>query len=147
MYTHLFVPIDGSELGQRAAKASIGVAQKLGARITGFVAEPMPPLPTESSGLHAYARTADEHMARTEAHAREILAKFGAQAAEAGVPFEGKFKRSDAIDQAIAETADELGCDLLVMATHGRGAIGEFLYGSHTKHVLSLSKLPLLVVR
>ena len=32
------------------------------------------------------------------------------------------------------------------MVTHGRGAFGELLFGSHTKTVLSRSKLPLLVL-
>ena len=40
MYQHLFVPVDGSELSQRAIDGSIALAKQLGARITGFVAEP-----------------------------------------------------------------------------------------------------------
>ena len=42
MYKHLFVPIDGSELTQRAMEGSIELALQLGARITGFVVEPRP---------------------------------------------------------------------------------------------------------
>ena len=49
MYSHLLVPVDGTELSERAAEASLELARKLGARVTGFVAEPMPPLPTCSS--------------------------------------------------------------------------------------------------
>jgi nucleotide-binding universal stress UspA family protein len=37
-------------------------------------------------------------------------------------------------------------CDLIVMVTHGRGAFGEMLFGSHTKNVLARSLLPLLVL-
>ena len=40
----------------------------------------------------------------------------------------------------------QAGCDLILMVTHGRGAFGEFLYGSQTKAVLAGSKLPLLVL-
>jgi nucleotide-binding universal stress UspA family protein len=35
---------------------------------------------------------------------------------------------------------------MIVMVTHGRGAFGELLFGSHTKNVLSKSKIPLLVL-
>jgi nucleotide-binding universal stress UspA family protein len=35
---------------------------------------------------------------------------------------------------------------MIVMVTHGRGAFGEFLFGSQTKAVLSGSRLPLLVL-
>ncbi len=147
MYSHLLVPIDGSELSQHAVASGIALARKLGARVTGFVAEPMAPLPTGSSGLNAYLDKAEEHRTRTEAHARALLAKFHTEAEAAGVPFDGHFKRTEAVDDAIVEAAEVYGCDLVVMATHGRGAFGELLFGSHTKNVLSRSKLPVLVLR
>jgi nucleotide-binding universal stress UspA family protein len=43
-------------------------------------------------------------------------------------------------------TAVEHGCDLLVMTTHGRGALSELLFGSHTKSVISRTTLPVLVL-
>ncbi len=147
MFTHLLVPIDGSELSLQAVDTSIALAQKLGARVTGFVAEPMAPLPSGSSGLNAYLDKTEEHRTRTEAHARELLAKFHAVADAAGVPFKGHFKRTEAVDDAIVEAANEFGCDLVVMVTHGRGALGELLFGSHTKNVISRTKLPVLVLR
>ena len=146
MYTHLLVPVDGSELSERAAQSSLELARKLGASITGFVAEPMPPMPTMAANVTAYQRDSQAHQERTEAHANEVLAKFAAKAADAGVPFNGKYQRTDAVDDAIVKAAEEFGCDLIVMVTHGRGAFGELLFGSHTKNVLSRSKLPLLVL-
>ncbi len=146
MYKHLLVPIDGSELSRHAVDNSIALAQKLEARITGFVAEPMAPPPTESSGMTAYLNKTEAHQARTEAHARELLAKFHTAADAAGVSFDGHFKRTEAVDDAIVEAAAEYGCDLVVMATHGRGAFGELLFGSHTKSVISRGKLPVLVL-
>jgi nucleotide-binding universal stress UspA family protein len=146
MYQHLLVPIDGTELSERATQSSLELARKLGARVTGFVAEPMPPLPTLGSHAASYARESHEHLARTEAHARAVLARFSAQASEQGVSFEGQFARTDAVGDAIVEAAREYECDLIVMVTHGRGAFGELLFGSHTKNVLSRSKLPLLVL-
>jgi nucleotide-binding universal stress UspA family protein len=146
MYKHLLVPIDGSELSERAATASLGLAAALGARITAFVAEPLPPLPNESTSVSTYTRTADQHRERTEAHAHDALASFAAQAAALGVPFTGEFRRVASVDQAIVEAATAFGCDLVVMVTHGRSTFGELLFGSHTKNVLSRSKLPLLVL-
>ncbi len=146
MFQHILVPLDGSEFCERAALSSLGLASKLGARITGFVAEPLPPLPNMGAHPATYTRDADLHLARTEAHARDVLARFAAKAVEKGVLFDGKFMRTDAVDEAIVQTAQELGCDLIVMATHGRGALGELLFGSHTKSVIARSKLPLLVL-
>ena len=146
MYEHLLVPIDGSELSERAAEASLELARKVGARITGFVVEPHPPLPNMGSHLTAYARDADDHFARTEAHAREVLGQFAARAAAVGVPFDGHFKRTDGVDDAILDAAAACGCDMIVMVTHGRGVFGELLFGSHTKKLLARTKLPLLVL-
>jgi nucleotide-binding universal stress UspA family protein len=146
MFTHLLVPIDGSELSERAAEVSLGLAAKLGARVTAFVAEPQPPLPTMSSTATAYAQQSDEHLLRTEAHAHQVLKAFGERAAAAGVGFEGKFQRNDSVEDAIAHAAVAYGCDLIVMVTHGRGAFGELLFGSHTKNVMARTKVPLLVL-
>lgn len=147
MFKHLLVPIDGSELTARAIDGAIALAAPLQARITGFVVEPFPPTPTESAGQASYARRADEHLARTEAHARQLLAGFAARATAAGVHFDGQFRRTDGIDDAIVDAAVQHGCDLIVMVTHGRGAVGELVFGSHTKNVISRSALPVLVLR
>jgi nucleotide-binding universal stress UspA family protein len=146
MYHHLLVPIDGSELSGRAAEASLELARKVGARITGFVVEPHPPLPHMGSHPATYTRDADEHLARTEAHAHEVLGQFAARAAAAGVPFAGHFKRTDGVDDAILDAAAEYDCDVIVMVTHGRGPFGELLFGSHTKKLLARTRLPLLVL-
>jgi nucleotide-binding universal stress UspA family protein len=50
------------------------------------------------------------------------------------------------VEDAIASAAEEHGCDMIVMATHGRGVLGELLFGAHTKGVMARSKLPLLVL-
>ena len=46
MYSHLLVPVDGTVLSERAVRSSLELASKLQAKVTGFVAEPMAPLPT-----------------------------------------------------------------------------------------------------
>jgi nucleotide-binding universal stress UspA family protein len=147
MYTHLLVPVDGNELSERTFQQSVALASKLGARITGFVVEPSPPLPSEGGGTTSYLRETEAHRQRTEAHAQATLGRFAAHAAAAGVAFTPSFQRSSSVDDAIVAAAAEHGCDLLVMATHGRGALGEFFYGSHTKNVISRTPLPVLVLR
>ena len=146
MYRHLLVPVDGSELSERAIAQSVQLAAQLGASITGFVAEPLAPLPTPGQPQSVTRTETLEHDAMTEAHAREVLAHFEAKAREAGVPFIGHHAQVQRIDRAIIAAAESQGCDMIVMVTHGRGAFGEFLFGSQTKAVLAGSKLPLLVL-
>lgn len=146
MYQRILVPLDGSDLSDRAIDASIQLAQQLGAAITGFVAEPLPPLPSGPRSRGGFEEEARAHDAATSAHARDVLDRFEARAHAAGVSFDGYFDQAPRVDRAIIAAAESRGCDMILMVTHGRGAFGEFLFGSQTKAVLAGSKLPLLVL-
>lgn len=146
MYRRILVPVDGSELSERAIQASIDLARQLGAAITGFVAEPILPVPSGPRSRALMEEDAREHDAMTAAHAEQVLSRFEARAREAGVAFEGYHDQVPRVDRAIIEAAESRGCDMILMVTHGRGAFGEFLFGSQTKAVLAGCKLPLLVM-
>lgn len=146
MFKHLFVPVDGSELSHRAMEQSLALAQSLGARVTGFVCEPTLPVSTVRAGPARFVREVEAHDQRTQAHAHRVLQEFADKAASAGIAFSGEHQTTDATDSAIAELADKVKADLIVMVTHGRGAFGELLYGSHTKSVMSRTKVALLVL-
>jgi nucleotide-binding universal stress UspA family protein len=70
------------------------------------------------------------------------------QAAKAAdVPCEIVLQTSDQPYEAIIATAKEKGCDLIMMASHGRHGVQAFLLGSETQKVLTHSKIPVLVFR
>ena len=144
MFEHLLVPIDGSELSERAMSASIELARKLGARITGFIVEPFA-TPPPGIGM-VYAQVVEQHDTAASAHADKVLSGFKARCAEAGVHFTPHATQAGQIDDAILAAAQECGCDMIVMVTHSRGALGELMWGSHAKTLMSRSKLPLLVL-
>ncbi|MEK8024641.1 MAG: hypothetical protein RLY78_4027 [Pseudomonadota bacterium] len=146
MFRHLFVPVDGSELSERAMRTAIGLAAKLGAQVTAFIAEPDTPLPQIGMELRRYERDTEAHIERTDTHARTLLTRYEVMAGESGVPFSGVHDRDNGIDQAIVEQAERAGADLIVMGTHTRGRLGELLHGSHTKAVISATRIPLLAV-
>lgn len=145
-YKKLLVPVDGTDVSERAMLQGIDLARQLGAAITGFVVEALPALPVMGTHLPTYRRDVQAHEASTEAHAKTVLSRFAAAAGAAGVAFDGQYERNDDIASAIASAADRHRCDMIVMATHGRGAFGELLFGSQTKRVMSLSARPLLVL-
>ena len=47
----------------------------------------------------------------------------------------------------LSQTAVQKGCDLIMMASHGRRGVGALLLGSETQKVLTHSKIPVLVYR
>lgn len=146
MYKHLFVPVDGSELSHRAMDGSIALAKQLGARITGFVVEPDLPITAGTSRTDGLATLMKDNEAKNEAHAGALLGQFEKRAAAAGVEFTAHHVTAFLVDQAIMEEAEKAGCDMIVMVTHGRSAIGEFIFGSHTKKIIAHSKLPVFVL-
>jgi nucleotide-binding universal stress UspA family protein len=49
--------------------------------------------------------------------------------------------------EVIVETAKKLSCDLIVMGTHGQGALAQVLIGSTARWVVKNSPIPVLVIR
>jgi nucleotide-binding universal stress UspA family protein len=48
---------------------------------------------------------------------------------------------------AIINTADKSGCDLIAMASHGRRGVAAIVLGSEALKVLTHSKIPVLIYR
>ena len=146
-YRHLLVPTDGSELSVRALDQAIGLAKVLGAQLTVLHAKPPVPLPILGMGdaidpatIDALVRAGRENAERVMAEALELVRHAGlepgVQALEHATPH-----------AAITQAARELGCDLIVMASHGRRGLEGLLLGSETQKVLATSPCPVLVVR
>jgi len=53
---------------------------------------------------------------------------------------------SDQPFKEIIKAAEKKGCDLILMASHGRRGIEGFLLGSETQKVLTHTKLPVIIV-
>jgi nucleotide-binding universal stress UspA family protein len=146
MFKQLLVPLDGTELSERAMSESIALAKQLGASIVGFIAEPDMPLPNMGTDMNRYRKERDAHEVEADTHAHKLLSIFGERAKSAGVAFSGRHARTDGVDNAIAEVANQLDDAMIVMVTHGRGPFAGLLFGSHTRNVMALTKVPLLVL-
>ena len=145
-YQHLFVPVDGSELSHRAMTESIALARQLGASITGFVVEPDVPLSAvtrDSADLQESIRANDK---KNDAHAGALLQRFADLAAQGGVAFRPHHVTAYLVNQAIVDEAEAVGADMIVMVTHGRNALGEFIFGSHARQIIAKTRLPVLVL-
>ena len=88
----------------------------------------------------AYAR----HVAERTKKYLEVAA---VAAKTAGVPFDAVSLEHEHPYQGIIETAENKGCDLIIMASHGRSGMSAVVLGSQTVKVLTHSKIPVLVYR
>ena len=146
-YTHLLVPTDGSELSERALDQAIGLAKALGAHLTVLHAQPPVPLPILGMGDAIDPVTVDTMVRASREAAQAVMAAALIRARAAGLEPRQQQVEHASPHTAIVDAARSLGCDLIVMASHGRRGIEGFLLGSETQKVLATSPAPVLVVR
>ncbi|HEY7553036.1 MAG TPA: universal stress protein [Hyphomicrobiaceae bacterium] len=144
MYKHILIAADGSELAGRAVAAGLALAKALDARVTGVtVTEPWSAMaigePALTFPIEDYEKAAAENAAR-------ILASVAGAARDAGIACE-TVRVSDFPAEGIIATAREKGCDLIVMASHGRRGLSKLILGSQATRVLALSAVPVLICR
>lgn len=144
MYSHILVPTDGSDISAKAIETAISMAKLLGAKLSTIsVKEPFPysaisemqPVPPQEF------YDAQERIATARVKAVSDAAK------AAGLACEGFTVEAVHPWEAICDLAKDKGCDLIVMASHGRRGVSALLLGSETQKVLTHSPLPVLVVR
>jgi len=87
----------------------------------------------------------EELMAGTD-EARRTVMENDAEA-RTGVEITSHLVRSLAPGEAIVESAENLGCDLIVTGTHGRRGLSHLLLGSVAERVVRTSSVPVLTVR
>jgi len=146
-YRHILVPTDGSEISERAVEQAVSLAAALGARLRLLHVQVSFPISLVGVGELVEPSTVDALMAATQQRTETILGEAMARAAAAGVEAEQSLLVNPQPHQAILEEARTHGCDLIVMASHGRRGLEGLLIGSETQRVLTQSSCPVLVVR
>jgi nucleotide-binding universal stress UspA family protein len=139
MFEHLLVPLDGSRLAEAALPAAATLSKTLDARVT---------------LIHVIERRApqeihgEQHLS-DPAEASAYLGEVAARAFSPGVRVEQHVHTAEVRDVArsIVEHADELGPDLVVMCTHGRGGLRTWLLGSIAQQVIALRATPVLLIQ
>jgi len=146
-YTRILVPTDGSKVAAKGIKAGVALAKAIGASVVGYHAvEPIERIYySEGSAIRAPQVDAIEKalLANGERHL-DVLRR---AADKAGVPWETVMSTPAAPYLGIIQAARSKECDVICMASHGRGKIASALLGNVTQKVLTHSKVPVLVCR
>ncbi len=148
MYRHILIATDGSELAGKGVEHGLALATRLQARATVLtVSEPINTGFDDGLGWSAMGTSLPEFQAAREEAARKVLAAAAAQAATHGVEAQCLHVADRYAAEAIVETTERQGCDLIVMASHGRRGIAKFILGSQATRVLAHTTVPLLICR
>ena len=86
-----------------------------------------------------------KHVEQVRKHTTSVLNHALTAATLAGVPCETIQVENEQPEQAIIAVAKEKGCDLIVMASHGRSGLSATLLGSVTNKVLTHTDTSVLV--
>jgi nucleotide-binding universal stress UspA family protein len=145
MCHHILIATDGSERSNSAAAHGIQLAKSLGANVTGITVSA--PFHIMSAEPFAVTDVPEEYEADAESAGRARLRIIQEAAQAADVKYEGMHVFHDHPYRAIIDEATSRGCDLIVMASHGRRGISALVLGSETTKVLTHSTIPTLVYR
>jgi nucleotide-binding universal stress UspA family protein len=148
MYRHILIPTDGSELSHKAVRHGISLAKAVGAKVTAVTVEAsFNVYDVPSSRMYQMSGAFAEYSEHAKAHAGKILSAVAEAARAAGVACETVQLEQDHPHEAIIAAAEQRGCDLIVMASHGRSGIAAVVLGSVTNKVLTHTAIPVLVCR
>lgn len=145
MFKHILLPTDGSKLSDRAIRIGVELAKAVSAKVTGFYV--MPEFHVFTYKTEMLEDTKREFAKDSKAHAAQYLAVIETAAKAAGVTCDVASATLDQPYEAIVKVAEQRGCDLIVMASHGRKGVRAVLLGSETQKVLTHSPIPVLVCR
>ena len=145
MFKHILLPTDGSKLSEKSVKQGVKIAKAVNAKITALHVVPEFHVFTYQAEMLEASRA--EYESDAAARAKAYLDFVKKVASGSDVKCDTVHVSSDQPFKEIIATAQKKGCDLILMASHGRRGIEGFLLGSETQKVLTHSRVPVLVYR
>jgi len=146
MYRKILLPTDGSALCESAAQKGIEFAKFAGASVVAFHA-----IPATSYLIYTEAGPSDVLAEQFEREAKmrgqQLVDSLENSARQVDVPCETLLATNDHPWEGIIAAANQKGCDLIFMASHGRRGFTAMLLGSETARVLTHTKIPVMVYR
>ena len=145
MFKHILLPTDGSELSEAAIQKGIQFAKSINAEVTGF--HVILPFHVFSLRMGILEDTKEQYERQSKDQAEQFLGVIKKAAEKAGVSCNTDYVTSSHPYEMIIKTAEKKGCDLIMMASHGRRGLQGLLIGSETHKVLTHTRIPVLVFR
>jgi nucleotide-binding universal stress UspA family protein len=144
-FRRILVPLDGSAFAEEALAYAVALSPHyspmLLLRVIAGERE-------RSSPKHAYGGSSDDEVRKERQPALEYLVETATKLREKGALVRpvASVAVGDPAEQ-IVRTAHERGYNLIVMSSHGRGAVGRIAYGSVADRVARTSPVPVLITR
>jgi nucleotide-binding universal stress UspA family protein len=143
-FRSVLLPLDGSAFAEQAIPCAAAIAQKARARLRLALVHQTPPSPPlDESSARLYTRI-ELALRKSE---REYLRRVAARIKGAGAAQLATATLSGPPAAALADYAREVGVDLVVMTTHGRGGLQRAWLGSVADQLVRSLEIPVLLIR
>jgi nucleotide-binding universal stress UspA family protein len=145
MYRNVLVATDGSDFAASAVKHAASVARAFDGQLTIVTVALLGPVVDSVAGRRRISQTAFDEIRRAKVdQCSAILAK--------ATEIAGPAARTETVEsrdayEGILETAKSIGADLIVMGSHSRNPLSRLILGSQASKVVSLSEVPVLIVK
>jgi nucleotide-binding universal stress UspA family protein len=139
----ILVAIDGSDNSLRALEYAIQLAGKSKETTKLLLANVHDDIALRSASQFVAKESVDSYLDELAASETKAAVEL---ATRSGVPFEVRLLRGH-IGNVLAEAAAAEGCDIVALGSKGRTALKDLLMGSVAQRVVSLSTVPVLLVR
>ena len=148
MYRHILIATDGSELATKALEHGLDLAKREGARATIVtVTELWSAREVADATLQGRRDPVGHFEEVASAAAKVILDGARQRGSQSGVTCDYVHVKDQHPAEGIVQTTKDKGCDLIVMASHGRRGVARLLLGSQAYEVLTHCTVPALIVR
>jgi nucleotide-binding universal stress UspA family protein len=139
---HILVALDFDPISEHALDYAIDLGERLGARVTVIHVYSLPVLMALDGEYLPTPESASDKATLAQKNLDTALARYAGRKVQLS-----SVLRIGAAAEEVCAQAKELAADLVVVGTHGRGALGRALLGSVAQSVLHASPVPVLTIR
>lgn len=144
-YKHILVPVDDSPISYAAIEHAETLAQAFGSQVT--ILSVLSVDPMVGVDFYKVLPSITEYVLAAEKNAQDHLNEIQVTLTNHGISTHTKIVREISTATGILNAADEISADMIVMGSHGRKGFKKFVLGSVAQEVLSLSTLPVMIVK
>jgi nucleotide-binding universal stress UspA family protein len=142
-FRSIVVPLDGSRFAEHALPVAGALARAARARLRLVLVHQLPPRPHDRDSAKLYVSIEVAVRKSQRGYLKEVAGRlrdrFGVQVTTL-VP-------DGPVGPTLTSWIGDSDADLVVMATHGRGAVGRALLGSIANHLVRTVEVPIILVR
>ena len=147
MFKHILMPTDGSEHSEGAVKRGIELAKLCGADVTGIHVVQDYRLLSATDEWVSDAVMDEKVQEEERDRAARFLSVIQKTADAAGVRCSTVVATNAHPYDAIVDTANKRGCDLIVMTARNRRGLAKLVMGNEASRVLHRASIPVLIFR